>query len=370
MNRRRLIGLMRKEFIQFSRDRALMILVLYTFLEIALCGWGVTMDLRGLPIAVYDGDRTPESRELVTAFERLESFKLVARADSLEGVDRLMEQGQIEFALVILPGFGRDLKAGMAPEVQLVTDGSNSSNAGQALTIAAGLLRDYNAAMVPRLSVESLQGVKNEVRVWYVPDLDFVNFIMPTMLAIAVLALGLLLPAAAITREKEAGTFEQLMVTPTTSAELITAKIVPMMLVKLIGVTVGLFISVWGFGVPLRGSLLLFYATSALMILSSSAIGVLLGTIANNMQQALMLAFFILFPMAFLSGTTVPVSYMPDLLQWLSYLSPLRYFVEILLGIFLKGVGLRIVWPQILALATLGMALLTISTLRLQRSLA
>jgi ABC-2 type transport system permease protein len=190
------------------------------------------------------------------------------------------------------------------------------------------------------------------------------------MLAIAVLALGLLLPAAAITREKEAGTFEQLMVTPTTSAELITAKIVPMMLVKLIGVTVGLFISVWGFGVPLRGSLLLFYATSALMILSSSAIGVLLGTIANNMQQALMLAFFILFPMAFLSGTTVPVSYMPDLLQWLSYLSPLRYFVEILLGIFLKGVGLRIVWPQILALATLGMALLTISTLRLQRSLA
>jgi hypothetical protein len=121
MNRRRLIGLMRKEFIQFSRDRALMILVLYTFLEIALCGWGVTMDLRGLPIAVYDGDRTPESRELVTAFERLESFKLVARADSLEGVDRLMEQGQIEFALVILPGFGRDLKAGMAPEVQLVT---------------------------------------------------------------------------------------------------------------------------------------------------------------------------------------------------------------------------------------------------------
>jgi ABC-2 type transport system permease protein len=258
----------------------------------------------------------------------------------------------------------------MAPEVQLVTDGSNSSNAGQALTVVAELLRDYNASMAPRRSVAGVQGVRNEVRIWYVPDLDYVNFTLPTMLGVAILALGLLLPAAGITREKEAGTFEQLMVTPIASAELIAAKIVPMMLVKLVGVTVGLLISVLVFGVPVRGSLLLFYAASALMILSSSAIGVLVGTVAQNMQQALMLAFFILFPMAFLSGTTVPVSYMPRLLQWLVYLSPLRYFTDIILGIWLKGVGLRILWPQVLALTALGMALLGISALRLRRSLA
>jgi ABC-2 type transport system permease protein len=368
---------MRKEFIQFFRDKALVILILYTFIEIAICGWALTLEVRNMPTAVYDGDRSAESRSLTDAFARLDSFTLVERVDSPAAIDRLMDDGQVQFALVIPAGFSRNLNAGTPTEVQLLLDGSNSSIAGQALADASGLLKDYNSrvtlARVERSGQTGhsfLPRVKNLVRIWYMPQLKYVHFIMLTMLAISVLLLGVLVPAAGIVREKEAGTFEQLMITPITGIELITAKIVPVILLKLVGLTIGVAMSMWLFGVPLRGSLLLFYGISVLMFLSSSGIGVLMGTVAQNMQQTLLLAFFILFPLAFLSGTMVPISNMPRFLQWLTYLSPLRYYVEATLGIFLKGVGLEILWPQAVALTVYGLVLLGISTLRFRQSLA
>ena len=374
---RRLIGLMRKEFIQFFRDKALVLLILYTFVEIAICGWALTLEVRNMPIAVYDGDRSAESRALVDAFARLDNFRLVAQVDRPGDLDRLMDEGQVQFALVIPPDFSRDLQAGRTAQVQLLLDGSNSSIAGQAMAVTAGLLRDYNERIILARMERMGQGghsflprVKNQVRIWYMPQLKYVHFIMLTMLAISVLLLGVLVPAAAIVREKEAGTFEQLMITPITGVELIAAKILPMILLKLVGLTIGVAMSMWLFGVPLRGSLWLFYGISVLMFLSSSGIGVLMGTIAQNMQQTLLLAFFILFPLAFLSGTMVPIGNMPRAMQWLTYLSPLRYYVEAMLGIFLKGIGLEILWPQALALAIYGLALLGISTLRFRRSLA
>ncbi len=375
--KRRLMGLMRKEFIQFFRDKALVLLILYTFVEIAICGWALTLEVRNLPTAVYDGDRSAESQALVEAFVQRESFRLVERLEDPAAVDRLMDRGEVQFALIIPAGFSQDLRAGRSAKVQIVVDGSNSSIAGQALADASDLLREYNAQVVLAQTTRGGPGkqqlltrVKNQIQVLYMPQLKYVHFIMLTMLAISVLLLGVLVPAAAIVREKEAGTFEQLMITPITGAELITAKIVPMVLLKLVGLTIGVAMSMWIFGVPLRGSLLLFYAISVLMFLSSSGIGVLMGTIARNMQQTLLLAFFILFPLAFLSGTIVPVQNMPRLLQWLIYLSPLRYYVEVTLGIFLKGVGLEVLWPQTLALLLMAAVLLSTGVLRLRRSLA
>jgi ABC-2 type transport system permease protein len=258
-----------------------------------------------------------------------------------------------------------------------VLDGSNSSIAGQAMAITANWLRDYNEQVtLARIERSGQSGhsflpqVQNRLRIWYMPQLKYVHFIMLTMLTISVVVLGLLLPAASIVREKEAGTFEQLMVTPIRGVELIAAKTVPMILLKMVGLTLGLAMSLWLFGVPLRGSLALFYGISLLMFLSSMGIGVLIGTFAQNMQQTLLIAFFLFFPMAFLSGTMTPVSNMPPFLQWLTYLSPLRYYVEATLGIFLKGVGLDILWPQALALAIYGLVLLGLGTLRLRRSLA
>ncbi len=376
MNLHRLSGLMRKEFIQFFRDKALVILIFYTFLEIALCGWALTLDVKNMPMVVYDAARSVESRALITDFARLDSFTLVQRVDSPAEIDGLMDSGVAQLALVIPASFSRDLQSGTPTQVQLLLDGSNSTIAGQAMADAGGLLRDYNQQITLERVERSGQAghsflprVKNVVRVWYMPQLKYVHFIMLTMLAIAVLMLGVLIPAAAIVREKEAGTFEQLMITPITGAELIAAKIIPMLLVKLAGLTIGVAMSMW-FGVPLRGSLLLFYAISMLMFLSSSGIGVLMGAFAQNMKQVLLLAFFILFPLAFLSGTMVPISNMPPFLQWLTYLSPLRYYVEATLGIFLKGVGLDILWPEALALALYALILLTFSTMRFRKSLA
>lgn len=374
---RRLAGLMRKEFIQFFRDKALVILILYTFVEIAICGWALTLEVRNMPTAVYDADRSAESRALIESFTRLDSFTLVERVEDPAEIDRLMDKGKVQFGLIIPPNFSRNLKAGTPTDVQLLLDGSNSSIAGQAMADASALLMDYNGqvalARVERSGQAGhgfLPQVKNLVRILYMPQLKYVHFIMLTMLAITVLLLGVLVPAAGIVREKAAGTFEQLMITPITGAELIAAKIIPMILVKLAGLTIGVAMSMWIFDVPLRGSLLLFYGISVLMFLSSSGIGVLMGTYAQNMQQTLLMAFFLLFPLAFLSGTMVPISNMPDFLRWLTFLSPLRYYVEATLGIFLKGVGLEVLWPQTLALAIFGLVLLGISTLRFRKSLA
>jgi drug efflux transport system permease protein len=377
MNFHRLSGLMRKEFIQFFRDKALVMLILYTFLEIALCGWALTLEVKNMPTAVYDADRSAESRALIADFDRLDSFDLVGRVDNPAAIDSMMDSGEAQLALVIPANFSRDLQAGTPVQMQLLLDGSNSTIAGQAMADAGGLLRDYNEQIILERVERSGQAghsflprVKNLVRVWYMPQLQYVHFIMLTMLTITVLLLGILIPAAGIVREKEAGTFEQLMITPITGAELIIAKIVPMLLVKLVGLGIGVVMSMWLFGVPLRGSLLLFYGVSVLMFLSSSGIGVLMGAFAQNMKQVLLLAFFILFPLAFLSGTMVPISNMPPFLQWLTYLSPLRYYVEATLGIFLKGVGLDILWPQTLALALYGLIFLAFSTMRFRKSLA
>lgn len=375
---RRLVAMMRKEFIQFFRDNALVILVLYTFLEIALCGWALTLEVHDMPTAVYDGDKTAESRAVIETFGALDSFKLVEQVDQPATIDNQMDQGDIRFGLIIPAGFGEALATDTPAELQLVFDGSNSSLAGQAAAEATNLLRDYNEQIIlARVERDGLSRyadllpqVRNQFQVLYMPDLKYVHFVMLTMLTISVLLLGVLLPATGIVREKEAGTFEQIMVTPVSSSELIISKIVPMMALKLVGLTVGVVMSMWLFDVPLRGNLLLFYGISALMFFSSSGIGVLMGTIARNMQQTLLLAFLLLFPLAFLSGTMVPIGNMPVFLQWLTYLSPLRYYVNATLGIFLKGVGLNILWPQALALTVFGLVLLSISTMRLRRNLA
>ena len=376
MTRRRLSGLMRKEFIQFFRDGALVFLILYTFVEIAICGWALTLEVKHMPSAVYDGDHSTESRALVANFSRLENFDLIRQVGNPAEVDRLMDSGKVQFALVIPAGFARDVEAGVPTRVQVLLDGANGSMAGQAMAITAGLLRKYNSDASLSLLEKSGQGaysylpqVRNQVRIWYMPRLKYVHFIMLTMLAISVLILGVLLPSASIVREKEAGTFEQLMVTPVSGLELVIAKTIPMILLKFVGLTLGVGMSLWLFHVPLRGSLALFYGISLLMFLSSMGIGVLIGTFAQNMQQTLLIAFFIFFPVAFLSGTMVPVSNMPVALQWLTFLSPLRYYVEATLAIFLKGVGLEVIWPQALALAGFGVVLMGIGTLRLRRSL-
>ncbi len=376
MRRGRLRALLRKEFVQFFRDYAMVVLVLYIFMEVALCAWALTLDVRNVPIAVYDLDRSPASRTLVERLVHSESFQLEDVLTSSRAVAEHLDRGLARLVVVIPPDFARDLAQGRTATVQLVTDGSDSYTATLATAYSTQVVQGYaEEILASRLGLAASQvvllpQVRTEARVWYDPSLNYTHFNVLMMVALALPTTAVFLAAGAFVREKEAGTLEQLMVTPIRPWELILAKVIPMALISLVGLGISVAIATLGFGAPLRGSLALFFGASVLAFLASAGIGVAIATVSRNLQQALLLSFFVLFPLLFLSGTVTPINNMPVAMQYLSLLSPLRYFGTVTIGIFMKGVGLDTLWPQVAGLAVLGTALFAYSLMRLRRGLA
>lgn len=371
----RLMSLIRKEFIQFFRDKAMVFLVLYIFMEVAICGWALLLEVNGLPVAFYDVDKSAESRQLMERFRSLDNFSVDYFVNEPGEVDELLKSGKVDMAVIIPGDYSRDLARGVKTNVQLIVDGSNSQIAATALGYASQVIRDYSKVIeierlgVDRTALDSMPVIKNSINVLYNPQLKFTHFNLLAMVALAALLTGVLLAAGAIVREKEAGTLEQLMVTPISSAEFVIAKILPMGIIKMVGLGVSVAIAMFIFDVPLHGSLILFFLLSTLIFFAAMGLGVLLATYAKNLQQVLLLSFFALFPIMFLSGTMVPISSMPPVLQWISFISPLRHYMEIVLGIFLKGVGMEVLWGHTLALATIGVAIFWISVRRLNKGL-
>ncbi len=373
---RRLMALIRKEFTQFFRDKVLVFLVLYAFIEIVNCGKALTLEVNHIPTAVVSYDQSAEARTLVNQLGATDRFVFVSAPANETELANLLQDGTISVGLVIPADFSYHLARGETAQVQILADGSNPNTALLATSYATSIVRGYSQNIeIARLGatpaqMEFLPSVVAQIRAWYNPELKYAHLVMISMAAISVVLLGMVLAAAIVVREKEAGTLEQLLVTPVRAWELILAKLLPMLVVTMFGLVIGLVLSVLLFDVPLRGSLVLFFALSLLVFLNSSGIGILIATQTKNMQQALLLVFFILFPMIFLSGTIAPVENMPPILQTLSVVSPLRQFVPIALGILSKGVGLEVVWPQALTLALSGIALFGLSLVRFRRMLA
>ncbi|KKM10347.1 hypothetical protein SY88_14195 [Clostridiales bacterium PH28_bin88] len=371
----RIASLTRKEFTQFFRDRVLVVLILYIFMEIALCGWALFMDVDNLPMAVYDLDRSPASRALVEEFAATSNFRITNYPLSEPELDRLLDRGDVSMALVVPAGFSDNLARRVPAKVQVLADGTNSQIASVALGYAVQIVRGYSRAIelervgLSKVEEAGLPTITSSIRALYDPDLEFTHFNLLAMLAVAALMTGVLLAAGAVVREKEAGTLEQVMVTPITPGEMVLAKILPMGIIKMVGLVVGVFVAVFGFHVPVKGSLLLFFALSTLIFFASMGIGVYLATLARNMQQVLLMSFFVLFPVMYLSGTMVPIENMPMVLQYLSYLSPLRYYMDIVLGVFLKGVGLNVLWPQAAALSAFSLVIFSLSIASFRKSL-
>jgi len=375
----RLLSLIRKEFIQTFRDVPIVILVIYTFAEIALCGWALTMDVKNVPTAVLDRDNSPASRALLDNFRQTEAFNLDFYPASEDVVERLLDSGQASLGLIIPPNLGRDLAGGQPTSIQVLADGTQPTEALLALSYVNQIVRGYSANIeMQRLnrSGQSLTGVSqvvNNIRAWYLPELRYIHFVMVSMVTLAVVMLGVLLAAAGVVREKENGTMEQLMVTPIRPAELILAKVSPMVLMEVVGLLIGLAISYFVFGVAPHGNLIgtlsLFIALSSLAFLASAGIGILIATYAKNLMQALLLSFFVLFPMMFLSGTLTPVSAMPNWLQWIANVSPMTHYLALSLGVFLKGVGLGVVWPHVAALGGFTVLILWLALRRFRKSL-
>lgn len=369
----RLRHMLIKEFIQIFRDPRMRAVVFVTpIIQLVVLGYAATTDLSQVRTAVADLDRTPESRELVRRLESSGHFLVVERATAPRRLGELIDRGRVKLALQIDPGFATDLLRGRQAVVQVLVDGTDSNT--------AGVVADYVNRIVARLNRDlgrdglavrtpERAGLDLRVRTWYNPDLRSQLYYVPGVIAILIMLTSLLLTSMAIVRERELGTMEQLLVTPIRPAELILGKTLPFALIGFFDVALITAVAVFWFEVPIRGSLALLFAATACYLLSALGIGLYISTVSRTQQQALMSTFFFFQPAMLLSGFVFPIANMPPVVQYVTYLNPLRYFLIVIRGVFLKGNGLDVLWPQVLALFVLGSVVMTVSTFRFRTRL-
>lgn len=360
-----------KELIELKEDRRLLaVVVLAPILQLFMLGYAATTDIRNVPIVVADADRSTASRELVERFESSPNFSVIAMVTGMNDVDPYLERGQAWMALVIPAGYGETLGAGRPQAVQVVADGSDANSITVALGYATSLVAGYAqqlaaATSVPSAALAPPPLIQPVVRVWFNARLESRDFMIPGVLALLLLVVTTNLSSMGVVREKELGTLEQLNVTPLRRWELILGKLLPYALVGMVDVFLVLAVAIFWFQVPMRGSVGLLLALTLVYLLTTLGLGLFMSTISSTQQQAMMTTtFFFLMPMIYLSGFIFPIENMPAVIQWFTYLIPLRYFLVILRSIFLKGVGLETLWPQALALAAWGLAILALAVAR------
>jgi len=362
----RIREVVRKEFRQLFRDpRMVRILIFPPLLQLIIFGYAVSTDIRQTPTFVVDHDRTPASREIVETLTATGHFRVVARSSRTEDLARALDMGKAIVGLEIPVGFAKALGKGTGATVQLLLDGTNSNTALMARGYAERILSDYarrqQAAPTPA-------GIDLRERAWYNPDLASRNYNVPGVVAMILTLVCLLLTSFAVVREREIGTLEQLMVSPLKPGELILGKTIPPALVGLFDLTLVTTLALVWFDVPFKGNFLLLFGAGMLYLLSVLGIGLLISTISRTQQEASMANFLFMQPTILLSGFMFPITSMPVFFQYITLGNPLRHFLEIVRGIFLKGSGIAVLWPQCLALLVIGAVVLTVATLRFQKT--
>lgn len=372
----RIYRMLVKEFIQVLRDPRMKALIfVMPVIQLIMFGYAVTTDVDHIKTAVCDLDKSPQSRALIERFTASGYFTVVDNTDRPERLGELLDRGQAILGIQINRGFAEDLKSGRQAAIQTIVDGTDSNTGTVAMDYAQRITQEFSRARVVPGELDQLAQpqdtpIELRSRAWFNPDLKSRDYNVPGVIAVVVLLISLLLTAMAIVREREIGTMEQLMVTPIRSFELILGKTLPFVLISFIDVLVVTAIGISWFNVPIQGSLTLLLFGAGLYLMSTIGIGLFISTVSQTQQQALMSSFFFYLPAVLLSGFMFPISNMPETAQWLTYLNPLRYFLVIIRDIFLKGSGLDILWPQFAALAVLGTALLTMSSLRFKKRMA
>ena len=373
----RLKQMLIKEFIQVFRDkRTRFILFGPPIVQMLVFGYAATYEIHHVPTVVLDLDHSQESRELISRFTSSPYFDVQRQLTGLSQIGDLIEQGKATVGIEIHAGFARNLRKGQAAPLQVIVDATNSNTAliasGYITQISLDFARDYQKDRIGRIApqlVEVMPSVELEARPWYNPDLRSRWFFIPGIIGSLTLVLVITLTAFAVVREREIGTLEQIMVTPIRPAEFILGKTLPFFLIGLFDVSLIAVVGSLWFQVPFRGHLLDLFAGSVLFLLSMLGVGLLISTISSTQQQAMVTAFFFIMPAVSFSGFGFPISTMPQWLQYLTYLSPLRYFLIVLRGTYLKGVGMDILWPQMAAMGGLAFSLLTIAILRFHKAL-
>jgi ABC-2 type transport system permease protein len=362
---RTLINILRKELLQLRRDpKILPILFVAPVIQLTILGYAATTDVRRVELAVCDLDRTPASRDLILAFTSSTYFRTVVSLDSQSSLDPWLDSGRARIALTIPAGFGAARAAGTTGSIQLLADGSDPMVGTLGLAYAQGVLSNAAAA------VGSASPLELRPKVLYNPDLVSRNFMVPGVLAMIIMIMTMMLSSMALVRETEVGTMEQLLVTPLSPAAIITGKLVPYALVGSVEILTALPVVLLWFRVPLRGSFLVLALLTVPFMLCTLGLGLLVSTLARTQQQAMMIATFVfMMPQIYLSGFVFPIQNMPRVFQVITYAVPLRYYVTVLRGVFLKGVGLEVLWPQGLAMLGIGLAILALARLRFRQRL-
>jgi len=368
-------SLVRKEFFLIRQDKRMLMLSFITpIVQVLLLGYAATTDIHGSRIVVADLDRTAESRDFIRRFSSTEYFIHAYTVDRYDDADDYLVTGKASAAVMIPPGFGNRLAAGTPAPLEIIFDGTDANTASILLGYATQIVNSFSQEIRPALRVLPAAGVPGAIvpqpRVWFNPDLKSQYFMVPGVVALVLMIITMTLTALGIVKEKEMGTLEQLMVAPIKPYQLILGKLIPFVVIGFFSMSLILTVARLWFEIPMRGHFFTLYALSGLFILTTLGLGLFISTLARSQQQAMLIAqFFFFMPFTFLGGFAFPISNMPEVIQWLTYLIPLRYFMEILRGVFLKGAGLRELWFQAGMLLLFGGAIFTLSVIRFRRRL-
>ncbi|MGA2084295.1 MAG: ABC transporter permease [Terracidiphilus sp.] len=373
----RLKQMLIKEFIQVFRDkRTRFLLIGPPIIQMMIFGYAATYEIRHVPTVVLDLDHSQESRELISLFTSSPYFDVQRQLTSSRQIGDLIERGKTTVGLEIDAGFAQKLRKGETAPLQVIVDATNSNTAliasGYISQIALGFARNYQQDRIYRIApqlVEAIPSVELEPRPWYNPGLRSRWFFVPGVIGSLTLVLVITVTAFGVVREREIGTLEQIMVTPIRPAEFILGKTLPAFLIGMFDVALIAAVGTFWFQIPFRGHISVLLTGSILFILCMLGVGLLISTVSSTQQQAMVTAFFFIMPAVAFSGFGFPISTMPQWMQYFTYAVPLRYFLVVLRGAYLKGVGFEVLWPQMAAMAGLGFSLLTIAILRFHKAL-
>ncbi|MHC1768768.1 MAG: ABC transporter permease [Verrucomicrobiia bacterium] len=371
----RIFPMLKKELIQVLRDpKTRGVLFVAPLIQMMIFGYAVTTDVRHIATAIYDLDHSVASRELVSRFIKSGYFDLTEHVWDEGRARQLLDSGKVRALLRFNRGFEADLHGGGTAHVQVIVDGTDSNTAGIVLSYSNRILSQFSEQILLSQMVR-VRGayhppgqVELETRAWFNQNLESRNFYVPGVIALIVMLVTLMLTSIAVVREKEIGTIEQIMVTPITRWEFILGKTLPFALIGLADMVLVAVVGVFWFGVPIRGNPFWLLVSVLLYLMTTLGIGLLISTISRTQQQAMMTTFLFFSPAVLLSGFIFPIANMPPVIQALTYLDPLRYFLVIIRGVFLKGIGVDILWPQMAGLAILGTATLWLATRRFHKT--
>ncbi len=376
---RRIRHIMFKEFIQVWRDRKLrFFLIVPPLVQLLMYGYVVNFDIKHVATAVFDESRTMESRELIKRFRSTDWFDVKYYLNSQKELLDLIDHGQITMAVWVQWDFAKLLRQGKSGKIQVIVDATDSNAALIVSRYASTVIGDYSQEQLQaRLQRQGAAWagkpgtpLRVEQRAWFNPNLISRYSMVPGVIAMVVLLLSLMLTALAVVREKEIGTMEQILVTPIRPFELMLGKTIPFVLISLADVILVTIVGIFWFEVPFRGNILVLLLGTVAFLFNSVGLGLLISTISSTQQQAMMAGNLFLTPAILLSGLIFPIANMPAFFQYLTLLNPLRYFVIVTQGIFLKGAGVALLWKEMASMTVLGLIMLTLAVLRFKKHVA